>query len=145
METNKGIPAEGKSGQALLLGSLLLTVIALVMYLSKGTNEFTTTLSARVIAGLGAAAGLDVLMLLRPVRMGKYAVYVCGLYAWLAYLSSQVYYIVNVFVAIDGTSFSAAFLVTALSGLAAWVLALISAAKQRSEVGPALWQRAAKH
>lgn len=144
MNTNKGNPAEKKSGQALLLGSLLLYIVTLVMYLTQGTNEFTTTLSVKVIAGLGAAAALGVLMLLRPIKMVKYAVYICGLYAWLQFLSSQVYYIVNVFVAIDGTSFSAPFLITTLAGTAAWVLALVSAAKQKSDVGAALWQRTEK-
>ena len=117
-----------------MAGSVLACAAALVMYLLTGRNEFNTSLSQQVIVPLILAILLGGGMLIRPVRIVKYAAYLCGLYAWLEYLCSQIYYIVNVFVAIDGTRFSAAFIVTLLTGLPGWLLALLSAVKQPENV-----------
>ena len=107
--------------------ALLLMLGALAAYVATGRNEFNTALSMKVIVPLGVAAALEAVSLLQGVELLEYAAYLCGLYAWLQYLCSQVYYIVNVFVAIDGTTFSAGFLGTTAAGLLAWVLALAAA------------------
>lgn len=125
-----------KKTAALPLGTLLLLLIALAAYALTGRNEFTTTLSMKVIVPLGIAAVVELISLFKGLQLLEYAAYLCGLYAWLEYLSSQIYYIVNVFVAIDGTTFSAGFLLTAVAGLLAWVFALL-AAKQLSKAADA--------
>lgn len=107
--------------------ALLLMLLALAAYVATGRNEFNTALSMNVIVPLGVAAALEAVSVLWEIELLEYAAYLCGLYAWLQYLCSQVYYIVNVFVAIDGTTFSAGFLATAAIGLLAWVLALVAA------------------
>lgn len=107
--------------------ALLLMLGALAVYAATGRNEFNTALSMKVIVPLCVAASLEAICVLREIELLEYAAYLCGLYAWLQYLCSQVYYIVNVFVAIDGTMFSAGFLATTAAGLLAWVLALAAA------------------
>lgn len=121
-----------KKKAILPLGALLLFLIALAAYALTGRNEFNTELSMKVIAPLGIAAGLEVISLFKGIQIMEYAAYLCGLYAWLEYLCSQIYYIVNVFVAIDGTTFSAGFVLTTAAGLLAWIFALL-AAKQLSK------------
>lgn len=116
-----------KGNTGLNLAALLLMLGALGAYVATGRNEFNTALSAKVLAPLGVAAALEGISLFWKAEPLEYAAYLCGLYAWLQYLCSQIYYIVNVFVAIDGTTFSAGFVATAAAGLLAWALALAAA------------------
>lgn len=109
------------------LAALVLSLATLIIYIKTGRNEFNTSLSMQVIVPLGIMAAVELLSIFKGVQLLEYAAYLCGLYAWLEYLSSQVYYIVNVFVAIDGTTFSASFLATVICGMLSWIAALIAA------------------
>lgn len=126
-----------KKKAILPLGALLLFLIALAAYALTGRNEFNTELSMKVIVPLGVAAGLELISLFKGIQIMEYAAYLCGLYAWLEYLCSQIYYIVNVFVAIDGTTFSAGFMLTAAAGLLAWIFALLAAKRLSKELDAA--------
>ena len=130
-------PMKMKKTVVLPLGTLLLFLITLAAYALTGRNEFTTTLSMKVIVPLGIATAFELLSIFKGIQVLEYAAYLCGLYAWLEYLSSQIYYIVNVFVAIDGTMFSAGFLLTTVAGLLAWVFALLAAKQQTKAVDAA--------
>ncbi len=109
------------------LAALVLSLATLMIYIKTGRNEFNTSLSMQVIVPLGIMAAVELFSIFKGVQLLEYAAYLCGLYAWLEYLSSQVYYIVNVFVAIDGTTFSASFLATVICGMLSWITALIAA------------------
>ena len=121
-------------GKIQMLCALMLYVAALIGYLLTGRNEFNTVLSLKVVIPLAAAIALSLAMVIRGVKMVKYLLYLCGLYAWAEYIVTQVNYIANVFVAIDGTTFSVGFLLTLAAGLLAWIMALSSAICQKTEI-----------
>lgn len=119
-----------------LAASVLCTVVALAVYAAAGSNQFVPDLSGGVIACLIVALIVGALSLVLEVKMVKYVVYLLGFSAWLLYLTSQINYITNVFVAIDGTRFSAAFVVITAFGALAWICALVSAILQREDLVP---------
>ena len=115
------------AGYYLALPALILGVLAYVLYAKNGITEFNPSLSQKAVAAAFAGAGLCAVSLVYERRPVKYLAYLAYLYAFLAFLNSQITYIANVFVSIDGSKFSAGFILTALSFLLAMVLALVSA------------------
>lgn len=135
----------------LLLVSMLFQLVSLIVYGTTGLTEFTAELSSAVLAfgilSLISGAGIFLITVLgicekytkKVLDIGIYVVYLFGLLAWLFYITSEINYLVNIFVAIDGTKLTAAFVLTVLFFLFAWVAALVSAilcktAKKSSEV-----------
>lgn len=114
--------------------SLFMTLAMLAAYCLSGRTTFTPVLSAKVLTMLGLWAGVSAVFTLFEVKMGKYAVYLLGLWTWLEFLLSQASYISNVLVGIDGNQFSVGFLLAVIFGLMSWLTALISAICQRTEV-----------
>ena len=80
---------------------------------------------------------LSVLFSVFEIKAGKYILYLFFLWGWLEYLISEAAYISNVFVSIDGNSFSVEFILTAVFGFIGWVAALVSAIVQKKEIGSA--------
>lgn len=117
----------------LAVAALALTIIMLVSYCLTGKSTFTPVLSTKVLVMMGGCILLDALFALLEVKLGKYAMYLLGLWTWLEFLLSQLSYISNVLVGIDGNLFSVGFLLTAGAGLLAWVAALVSAVRQKEE------------
>lgn len=117
----------------LAVAALALTVVMLVSYCLTGKSTFTPVLSTKVLVMMGACILLDALFSLLEVKLGKYAMYLLGLWTWLEFLLSQLSYISNVLVGIDGNLFSIGFLLTTGAGLLAWVAALVSAVRQKEE------------
>lgn len=115
--------------------ALVLTAAMLIAYALTGTSTFTPVLSGKVLALMGVCIFLDAVFTLFEVKLGKYAMYLMGLWMWLEYLLSQLSYISNVLVGIDGNQFSVGFLMTVAFGLLAWVAALASAILQKVEWG----------
>ena len=126
MEKKSFFQARG-AGYFLALPALLLGVLAYVLYAKNGITEFNPTLSQKAIIAVFVGAGLCAVSLVFAYKPVKYLAYLAYLYAFLAFLNSQITYIVNVFVSIDGSTFSAGFLLTAASFLLAMLLALVSA------------------
>lgn len=56
-----------------------------------------------------------------------FAAYLLALYVFFQFIVTQLRYISNVLVAIDGTAFSASFLATAVLMALAWIAALVAA------------------
>ena len=124
----------------LFLGcGLVVEAIALIIYFATGVNEFNETLSTPVIAfgfvtiGLGLALlclrvfALDESRFLMGLfDMGILIDYLFALLAFMFYVTTQVNYLANVMVAIDGTTISASFIFTFLFYLIGFVLILIS-------------------
>lgn len=117
--------------------SLIMTLAMLAAYCLSGKSTFTPALSAKVLTMLGLCAGMDAVFTLFEVKLGKYAGYLLGLWAWLEFLLCQASYISNVLVGIDGNRFSMGFLLTVLFGLLGWLAALVSAILLKSEVNMA--------
>lgn len=112
-----------------LLAALVLFLAVLFLYYATGKNEFAPELSKQALGGWIAAAALCCAAMAVGYKVLLYAAYLCGIYAWLEFLSSQINYIVNVFVAIGGSSFTLSFLATAVLGLAAWIFAAAAAVR----------------
>lgn len=128
----------------LLLVSMLFQLMSLILYGATGLTEFTAELSSAVLAfsilSLISGAGIVLITVLgicekytkKVLDIGIYVVYLFGLLAWLFYITSQVNYLVNIFVAIDGTKLTAKFILTVLFFLFAWFAALVSAILYRA-------------
>ena len=125
-----------------MLLSLALSAAMFVAYIVSGRTTFTPALSRKVLCLSAGSMVFAVLLIAFPVKMGKYALYLLDLLAWLEILVYQASYISNVVVGIDGNLFSVGFLITVFCGLAAWIAALIAAIRQKPE-----WisRRKAKH
>ena len=118
-----------------MLASFVLALAALVLYLLTGTNDFTPSLSGKVICLFSLSLAGAALFSVLEVKAGKYAVYLIGLGAWLEFIISQVNYLTNIFVSIDGSTFSSGFILTFICGALAWAFALVSAIAQKKELG----------
>ena len=117
----------------LMLSSLASGLVTLILYLFTGVTAFTPKLSTPMIIFLivGLVLGAVSLFIPKFSKQIKYLVYIAFLFAMLMYISTQITYIANIFVAIDGTSFSASFIITFILVIASFVLALISANKEK--------------
>lgn len=118
-----------------MLAAFVFSLAVLILYLTTGTNDFTPSLSGRAVALMGIALAGAALFSAFEVKLGKYAVYLIGLWAWLEFIISQANYLANIFVSIDGSTFSAGFLMTLIFGALAWVCSLVSAILQKRELG----------
>ena len=120
------------AGYYLALPALALGVLAYVFYAKNGITEFNPSLSQKAIIAVFVGAGLCAVSLVYEWKPIKYLAYLAYLYAFMAFLNSQITYIVNVFVSIDGSTFSTGFLLTAASFVLAMILALVSAILTKS-------------
>lgn len=99
----------------LTLAAAVCTIIGLFLYLSiDGTSAYLKEISDTAVALYAVGFALTLVVLLVPFKMAYILVFCITLCAPLVYLTSQASFIVNVFVAIDGQSFSAAFILAAL-------------------------------
>lgn len=127
MEKNRFFEKRG-AGYYLALPALVLGILAYALYAKNGITEFNPALSQKAIIAAFVGAGLCAVSLVYERKPVKYLAYLAYLYAFMAFLNSQITYIANVFVSIDGSTFSAGFLLTAISFLLAAITALVSAA-----------------
>lgn len=119
------------------VASFVFCAAMLFAYKLTGITTFTAELSEKVIAILCVCLTLSALFSVFEIKSGKYILYLFCLWGWLEYLVSEASYISNVFVSIDGNSFSPSFILTVIFGLFGWVTALISAIAQKREIGSA--------
>ncbi len=111
----------------LAVASFVLALVVLILYLSTGVTEFTPKLDGATVALLIVGLIINAATAVFEVKMAKYVAYIIYLFAFCTYIRSEISYIANVFVSIDGTQFSASFLCTAIFMLAAIVVSLVSA------------------
>ena len=131
----KGMSGKRGVSFCFLSASLVCTLLSLALYAATGRNSFTPALSGTVLTMLCVCAALGALLCVFEVRNGKYVLYLLLFWSWLKLLVYNASYISNVLVGIDGNQFSPGFLLTVLSGLLAWLAALVSAVRQKSEYG----------
>ena len=107
--------------------AVLLAVIAASLYLAKGTTIFNPDLDARVYVPTFIAVAILLASTVFSAKLGKYVSYLLLLYALISWISTQATYITNVFVSIDGSTFSASFLCIAIFLVLAIAFSLTSA------------------
>ena len=100
---------------------------AVLLYCKTGVTEFSPALYPSAVWSAWAAAAISLISLCINRKPVKYLSYLLALYSFIQYLSSQATYIVNVFVSIDGTTFSSGMIATSVMYLLAIVLGLAAA------------------
>ncbi len=99
----------------LMLGAFVCTLIGLLLYLSiDGTSAYLKEISQTAVALYVVGIVFSIVVLFLPFKMAYLFVFCVLLSAPLVYLTSQASFIANVFTAIDGQSFSAAFILAAV-------------------------------
>ena len=128
MNAVKKFLSDRTAGDFLTAAACVILIAATILYACTGTRPaFGVTVSGGIIAAaviavlLGAAA---VVFRRQPLY---FAAYLLALYVFFQFIVTQLRYISNVLVAIDGTAFSASFLATAVLMALAWIAALVAA------------------
>jgi len=117
------------------LAAFVCSIVTYCIYQKAGVNEFVAELSSGVTALMVWSIVLSAIFTVFEVKLGKYATYMVMLAAWLSFITSQINYISNVLVAIDGNSWTSEFILTVVFGALAWIFMLVSAIIQRREIG----------
>ena len=104
--------------------AIIFAVAGLLAYRTYGMTEFSPTLSVEAQAGFAAGIVLCTASLVLEYRPVRFFGYLALLYACLTAVAVQATYIVNVFVSIDGNTFSDGFIMTVVFSVLAWVTAL---------------------
>lgn len=107
---------------------VVLDIVALILYYNFGTSVFIPDLSSDVITLLIVGMVLGIAIAFVPFKLAYVALYAIQLFACFEYLASQATFIANVFTAIDGTTFPAAFYVIIICTLGGAVLSLVGMA-----------------
>lgn len=127
---------QGKgAGWYLAVPAALLAATAALLYQKTGVTEFSPALYPSAVYTAWGAAALSVISLVWNWKPIKYASYLLMMYSFVQYISSQATYIVNVFVSIDGTTFSTGMIATAAAYVLAIVVCLIAAITAHSVPG----------
>lgn len=107
--------------------AIVFAVAGLLAYRAYGITEFSPALSDEAQLGFAAGICLCAVSLVLEYRPVRFFGYLALLYACLTCMTAQATYIVNIFVSIDGTTFSGGFLLTAACSMLAWIAALVAA------------------
>lgn len=114
------------TGYWMLLPAIGFGAVGMAAYMKYGITEFTPALSKSAVAAFVLGILFCAFSLVREYKVIKFLGYLAFLYAWIESLCAQATYIANVFVSIDGNSFSPGFLVTVICSLLGAVAALLS-------------------
>ena len=126
MTAIKNFLSKKGAGYYLVLPAFLCALGALIMYKKTGITKFNPSLSGTAITCLWIAMGLLLVSLVIDFKPIRYLAYLVCLYGFFAYISSQITYIANILVGIDGSTFEAGFLTTAGLYFGAFVLMLLA-------------------
>lgn len=116
-----------------LAASEILAILGLIGYYQTGITIFNPTLSSSVIAPLIVAIVFGALLCVIGSKAGKYIDYLLLLFVFLEYINSQITYVANILVAIDGSTLSSGFILTCLALFLAFVFALVSGILSKDE------------
>ena len=119
---NKGV------GYYLTLPAIAFCIAAICLYVQNGITSFNPELNASAIAYISVCLALCVISLAVDFKPVKDVAYLLCLYSFMWFIYSQVTYIANVFVAIDGYTLSGGFIATAVMYVLSFVCVLLSAA-----------------
>ena len=137
MDRVKSFFRERSLGFYLAIPAMIIALITIFLYKEIGITVFSPTLNKQTIIFLVLGIVFTAISLAmnfvpckyvtmceKPVRFAAYLMY---LYAFLMFIYSQINFIANVFVAIDGNSFSSTFILTMVFYILACVLTAVSA------------------
>ena len=113
-------------GYYLTRPSIAFCIAALCLYRENGVTSFNPELNTGAIAYVAVCLALCALSLVVDFKPIRYVAYLFCLYAFMWFIYSQVTYIANVFVAIDGYTFTAGFIATAVMYVLSFVFTLMS-------------------
>lgn len=112
--------------------SVLLGAAALILYLVAGRTQFDPGYSVRAILGMALGIGVGVFTLGVTFRAGLFVQYLCFLFGFLSYVTSQMNLLGNLVYNVDGSTLPAAFILITLFSLAAFVPALVGGILMRA-------------
>ncbi len=127
MEKVKKFFAGKGVGYYLTLPALIFSITALCLYQKNGVTSFNPELNASAIAYISVCIALCVIGLVIDFKPVKYVAYLLCLYSFMWFIYSQVTYIANVFVAIDGYGFTSGFKATMAMFVISFIFVLFSA------------------
>lgn len=94
--------------------AVICQIVAMICYATFGVTEFSPELLVVPFVMSGLAIMIDVASEIIGWKICKQIAFLLSLYALISYFGSQINYIVNVFVSIDGSTFSAGFIASAV-------------------------------
>ena len=114
-------------GYYLTLPAIALCIAALCLYRENGVTSFNPELNTRAIAYIVVCLAFCVVSLIVDFKPIRYVAYLFCLYAFMWFILSQAAYIGNVFVAIDGYTFTDGFIATTVMYVLSFLFTLLSA------------------
>ena len=126
MEKVKNYFSTRTIGYYVTIPAIIFAVAGWLAYRAYGITEFSPNLSMDAQIGFAAGIALCVASLALDYKPVRFFGYIGLLYACLNCLTAQATYIVNIFVSIDGTTFSQGFILTAVFSALAWITALVA-------------------
>lgn len=109
---------------AFLSGSFVFSLLFLIFYLNFGSTIFHPEIETNVIVATSITMAILLAGILFPSKLTDELSFLISFLAFLFYINSQLTLITNVFVSIDGTTFSAGFIFNFLFGVLALAFAL---------------------
>lgn len=151
MDKIKKFFADKGVGYYLTLPALVFCAVALSLYKQNGISSFSPELNGNAISYITACLVLCVISFVADTALGvvallntknsdvlarvnvclkpiKYVAYLLCLYSFMWFIFSQVTYIANVFVAIDGYTFTSGFKNTVVFFVLSFIFVLLSGA-----------------
>lgn len=126
MEKIKKFIAGRGVGYYLSLLAVVCGILAGTMYMSTGVTPFNPELDTSALVCIWLAVAMCAVTIVFDFKDIRYIAAMIFLYGFMAYIYSQVTFIANVFVAIDGYTFSAGFYATFIFALLSFVVALLA-------------------
>ena len=110
----------------------VLDIAALILYLLKGRTQFDPNLSVQTIAAFSVSALAGIFTLVKSFRAVVFILYLANLYALIAYITSNLNMLGNLFYNVDGSTAPLAFILIIAFGAISTVLSLISGILMRN-------------
>ena len=126
MEKIKKFIAGRGVGYYLSLLAVVCGMLAGILYICTGVSSFNPDLNVSALVCIWVAVVMCAVSAVFDFKDIRYVAAMLFLYGLLMYIDSQVTYIANVFVAIDGYGFTAGFLSTLIFSLLSFVVALLA-------------------
>ncbi len=102
------------------------SLIALILYALTGVNEFAPKYSTSLFVATSLALVLSLFSRVREWKLVREFAYLFALYSFICYIGTQVNYVANLLVAIDGSSLSLGFVFSVVFFFLAFLADLIS-------------------
>ncbi len=140
MKTGKNFLKGKGVGYYLTLPALIFCVAALCLYYQNGITSFNPELNMGAVGLIAASIVLSVISLIADFKPVRYLAYLLCLGSFMGFILSQATYIANVFVAIDGYTFTVGFIATVVMYVLSIVFTLLAGILNRKASGRRLWE-----